>query len=523
MQVLTGGDLVAMTLAQEGVDHYIGILGGQILPLFDAVGREAGARLVMPRNEAAAAMIADGYARASGKVAAVISTVGAGAIYSAAGTANAWGDHVPIFSISPQVQTWKMYPAQESLQGCYQADMLAAVTRWNCTAYNWKRIPRLVQRALREALSGERGPVHMDVPVDIFYEFHAVTAKKLRGLLPPPGSSRFSGSYLPEQAALREALALLEGADRPVVVAGLGVLREEAWGALASLAERLPAPVTLTAAALSAISAADPSFIGILGHAALGNLQDALGQADVLLMVGATLGEQAEVMDMVDASGTRIIQTSPQPEILGALGAVDAALAGDAASICSGLREGMSGESGARRKWQKACRESFLAAVESAREDASGEGPGAAANALGEAMRPDDLMVLDGKDSSYWGSLLCPPARSNTRHQSRGLKGVGYGLPLALGVKLARPRERVFALCDTGALLHHIQELDTARREGLAVIACVVGEPFDWKAVAEGFGLAGAEATAPAELMVALEKAEREGRATVIDMTRFGG
>ena len=179
MRFLTGGDLVAKTLAQEGVEYFVGILGGQITPLFDAIGREPGLKLVVPRNEAAGAMIADGYARASGKPVVVISTVGAGAIYSVAGTGYAWGDHVPIFSISPQVQSWKMYPAQESLQGCYQADMLAGVTRFNCIAYNWKRIPRLVQRALREAYSGERGPVHMDIPVDIFFEYHAVTREAI--------------------------------------------------------------------------------------------------------------------------------------------------------------------------------------------------------------------------------------------------------------------------------------------------------------------------------------------------------
>ncbi len=522
VRVLNGGDLVAKTLAQEGVEYFIGIVGGQILPLFDAVDREPGLKLVTPRNEAAAAMMADGYARASGKVAVVMSTVGAGAIYSVAGTANAWGDHVPILSISPQVQSWKMYPAQESLQGCYQADMLAGVTRWNCIAYNWKRIPRLVQRALREALSGERGPVHMDVPVDVFYEYHAATGKRMNKLMPPRGSSRFSGGYLPERGALREALDILEVAERPVVVAGLGVLRESAWEALSSLAERLPAPVAFTPAALSALEAGDPSYVGILDHPALGNLPEALGQADVLLMAGATLAEQERIVDAVNPSRTRIIQTSPEPEILGALGEVDAALAGDAASICAALRGGVAGESAARQGWLRSCRDSYVKALGSAREDAGEKGPGAAANALGEALRERDLMVFDGRESSYWGSLLCPAGRSNSRFTSRGLRGAGFGLPMAMGIKLARPRERVFALCDTDALLHHVQELDTARREGIEVIVCVVGEPFGWKEVAEGFGLPGVEAAGRAELMVALERADRDGRATVIDMTGYG-
>ncbi len=224
---------------------------------------------------------------------------------------------------------------------------------------------------------------------------------------------------------------------------------------------------------------------------------------------------------MVDRSRIRVIQTSPEPELLGSLGPVDAVLAGDAASISRVLEKGMSGESGERTKWRQACRESFEGALDNARKDARGKGPGAAVDALGQAMSKQDLMVLDGRESFYWGSLLCPAGTNNTRYLSHGLKGIGYGLPMALGVKLARPRERVFALCDTASLLHHVQELDTARREGIGVIVCVVGEPFDWSGVAEGFGLNGAVATGAAELMVALEKAGGEAAATVIDMTRF--
>ena len=169
----------------------------------------------------------------------------------------------------------------------------------------------------------------------------------------------------------------------------------------------------------------------------------------------------------------------------------------------------------------ESCRESFENALESTRKDATGKGPRSRRGALGQAMREQDLMVLDGRESFYWGSLLCPAGANNTRYFSHGLKGIGYGLPMALGVKLARPRERIFALCDTESLLHHIQELDTARRESIAVIVCVVGEPFDWSEVAEGFGLPGVVATGAAELMVALEKAGGEAAATVIDMTRF--
>ncbi|MBC7230258.1 MAG: thiamine pyrophosphate-binding protein [Actinobacteria bacterium] len=521
MRFMTGGDLVAETLAREGVDHFIGILGGQITPLFDAIGRDPRLRLVVPRNEAAGAMMADGYARAAGKPAVVISTVGAGAVYSAAGTAYAWGDHVPIFSISPQVQSWKMYPAQESLQGCYQADMLSGVTRFNCTGYNWKRLPRLVQRALREALSGERGPVHMDVPVDVFFEYHAVSEKRLRKLIPPPGITRFSGPFLPDAEAVREALGLLEGSRRPLVLAGLSVLREGAWEGVVSLAVRLQAPLALTPSALSAVAADDPGYIGVLGHPALADLPRVMGEADLVLMAGMVLSEQEEALEMLDRSRARVIQTSPEPEILGSLGPVDAALAGDSASICRALSKGMEGESTERDRWRGECRKGFEYALESLKGDARGGGAGAAASALGEALERSDLLVLDGREAYFWGSLLCPAGSADTRFHAHGMRGTGYGLPMALGIKLARPREHVLALCDTASLLQHIQELETARRERIAVTVCVVGEPFDWKGVAEGFGLAGYEAAGPAELAVALDRARGSAATAVIDLTRF--
>ncbi|MGQ9475230.1 MAG: thiamine pyrophosphate-binding protein [Actinomycetota bacterium] len=519
--LLNGGDLVARTLAQEGVDHFIGIVGGQVLPLFDALGRLPGLRLVVPRNEAAGAMMADGYARATGTPAVIISTVGAGAIYSAAGTANAWADNVPIFSISPQVQTWKMYPAQESLQGCYQAEMLAGVTRWHCIAYSWKRIPRLVQRALREALSGEKGPVHMDVPVDVFYETHLVTERGLRRLIPPPGSTRFRGHFLPADEDLKQAGKVLETSTRPVLVAGLGVLRESAWETVSKLAGRLDLPVALTPAALSALGGDDPSLAGMLGHPALPGLREVMEEADAVLFLGATLSEQEAVLEMADLSRTRVIQTSPKPELLGALGRCDAAMAGDVVSLAKGLLKVAGDVPSERKAWWERAREAYLRDVRSLEEEARANAPGRAISSLGENLGPHDHLVLDGPESEYWGSLLCPPGKPATRFRSWGLRGYGYGLPLALGVKLARPQDRVIALCDTESLLHHVQELDTARREDIRVVVCVVGEGYRWKEVAEGFGLHGEEARTPAELMVALDRADKNGKAAVLDLTGF--
>ncbi len=522
MKFLNGGDLVALTLAQEGVELFVGIVGGQLLPFFDAVGRDPRLRLVVPRSEAAGAMMTDGYSRSSRRVSVNMSTVGAGVIYAAAGTGYSWGDHVPILSISPQVQSWKMYPAQESLQGCYQGDMMEGITRWRCIVYNWKRIPQLISRAVREALSGEMGPVHVDVPVDVFYEFHPVTEKGLKRLLPPPGTTRFSGSYFPEASTLREALSIMERSERPLIVAGACVMRHGAWDALAKLADRFEAPVISTRGTISVAVQEDPFYAGIMGHAALPVAERALRQADLVLALGTTLEETAELVDRVDGDRALLVQGSPEPERLGVFSEVKLGLAADAVSLCRSLAEGIVGESSIRRSWTRACREEYLRSCEVLASDAEGDSVGRAVVALGRALSPKDRLVLDGRSSFYWGSVLCPPRAHNSRFFSAGLEGCGYGLPMALGVKLAFPQDRVVALCDTEALFQHLRELETSRRESIPVVVAVVGEPHDWRSVAEGFGVSGYSIATEGELLDAL-RAHGEGAGTVVlDLTGFG-
>ncbi|MBN1289735.1 MAG: thiamine pyrophosphate-binding protein, partial [Actinobacteria bacterium] len=404
--------------------------------------------------------------------------------------------------------------------GCYQADMFAGVTRWNCTAYNWKRIPRLVQRGLREALSGERGPVHMDIPVDTFFAFQPVTKARFRRLAAAPGSSRFSGSFLPGGEALKEALSLLETAEKPIIAAGLSVLREGAWNALSALADSLPAPVGVTSAALTALTQDHPSYIGVLGHPALDNIPEAVKKADLLITVGTTIGEGEEIMEMVDRRRTRVIQTSPEPELLGALGPVEGALVGDASSICTVLQKCTAGKAAERNKWLKACRKTCDDTLKNLRDKTSENRAGAAVKALSEVMSPEDLVVFDGRESSYWGPLLCRTKSNNSQFQSRGLKGNGYGLPMAMGVKLAHPKRRMIALCDSSALIQHIQELNTSLREGIAVTICAVGEPMDWSKVAEGFGTNSVEAHSHGELAEALRKGN-VSESIIINLTGY--
>jgi len=191
MGVMTGGDVLIETLAREGARLVFSMPGGQLLPIYDAIREHPKLELVTPRHEGAASIMACGAAMAGGGLGVVMSTVGAGVIYEAGGLLLAWRERLPVLSIAPQVQSYRMKPIQESLQACDQDEIFRPFTKFKAIAYHYKRIPQLTRRAIRIARAPEPGPIHLDVPVDILFEFKTRQALRAGGpLLPGRGEAR---------------------------------------------------------------------------------------------------------------------------------------------------------------------------------------------------------------------------------------------------------------------------------------------------------------------------------------------
>jgi acetolactate synthase-1/2/3 large subunit len=170
MEITNGGEILVQALARQGVKKVFSIIGGQMGTMYDAIGRHPDMEVITPRSEASAALMACGYTASTGTPCVSMATVGAGVVYETAGLIMAWLDYLPVLSIAPQVQSYKMKPHQENLQACDQDLLFAPFTKFNAIGYHAKRLPQLVDRALREALAGIPGPVHLDVPVDILFE-----------------------------------------------------------------------------------------------------------------------------------------------------------------------------------------------------------------------------------------------------------------------------------------------------------------------------------------------------------------
>jgi acetolactate synthase-1/2/3 large subunit len=216
--------------------------------MIDAIGRigkPQGMEYVMTRHESAAAHMADAWARVTGQPAVCSGTVGPGAVNLVPGIWVAQQDSVPMVVITPQIHTNRSYPFRGSQQQLDQHHLMAPITKWSAVVNRWERISELVQRAFRTATSGRPGPVHLDIPVDVMFE----TRDEEQLQIPPPQRYRATRGPAAPRNLVEEAARQLVRAERPMIHAGLGVLRGGAWEPLMALAEHLQIPVGPTVSA----------------------------------------------------------------------------------------------------------------------------------------------------------------------------------------------------------------------------------------------------------------------------------
>jgi acetolactate synthase-1/2/3 large subunit len=263
-----GADVLVKCLIQENVRFVFGIPGGQLCPILDAIrrfGNDAGLQFVMTRHEQAAAHMADAYARVTGEPSVCIGTVGPGAADLVPGVYAAWADSIPLIVLTAQNQTWKSYPERGSMQSLNQIGLFEPITKWSARVTHWQRIPELVHRAFRIAISGRPRPAHLDLHVDVMVgtgDESTLTHKPVaRASIPRP--------VAPPDLIAQAARMLIE-AQRPLIHPGGGVLRSGAWDEVRELAEHLSAPVTTSQGARGVLPEDHPLCLIAAGYGALG-------------------------------------------------------------------------------------------------------------------------------------------------------------------------------------------------------------------------------------------------------------
>jgi acetolactate synthase-1/2/3 large subunit len=529
----TGAQAVVDCLRRERVEHVFGIPGTMNLPILDVLRDTPQIRFILTRHEQGAAFMAYGYARALNRPGVVTATEGPGVTNLATGIGAAYKGYVPIISISGAQEVWLR--EKDASQDIDQVTLHLPITKWAYSIPSASKIQEALRRAFRVALAEPLGPVHLDVSKDILLE--KTPSEPIAPEAYRPGS-------LPACAAaeLDRAALLISKAKRPVLLAGGGVIREDALDALRALAEATGIPVATLQYHPDAFPTVHPLALGPLGRNGWSSANRTLPQADVVIAVGAHLDLFSTQFryGLISREAALIHQSAVGTDI-GVVFPVAQAIAGSTASFLEGLALRLKGRwdwtdvSQARRDWE-AERHKLL--------DASARPimPPVVAQAMREALPADGVMIIDAGNAGKHMRLFMDTHQPNTFMYISDWGSVGAGLPIAMGVKLARPRQPVMATVGDMGMMCNVGELETAVRERIAVV-CVVfndqglgnerafqkehygGRTFavdygdvDFAALARVLGAHGERVEDPAALLPALKRALASGRPAVVDV-----
>jgi acetolactate synthase-1/2/3 large subunit len=476
MTKITGGELLARALANEGVRFVFGLPCPEIDPLLAALDSN-GIRFVTVRHEAAAVHMAEGLYKTTGQVGVVLGNPGPGSANLVPGMLTARHEGVPVLAITSQHRTGVVYPSTPAtFQGQDQIDLFKPVVKWNGPVFEWTRIPELVRMAFREMWAGRPGPVHLEIPGPTLYSEGDPASAPIF-----PGNSGRANAPQPSQAQLAAASDLLAGAGRPVIFAGTGVDRAHANGALLELAELLGCPVIPSMAGRSVVPHDHPLYFHSQSPAA----DELRRNADVLLVVGSRIGNLDVPFDKYwgDPAHCRVIHVDIDPHHIGVSRPVALGIVADARSALAGLVDKLRGRGiVSRGRTDVAAQRAVFAAWAQAvgATVAAWKGPGIhpaqAMGVVGSVFGRDAVYCTDGGMTSLWAGLALPSTQPNSYHGIMEFGMLGTGIPSAVGAKLGAPERDVVCVTGDGAAGFNAMELQSAAREKLRVTFVVMAE-----------------------------------------------
>jgi len=538
----TAADLLVDCLVAEGVEYIFSVPGEETMDVLEALAQSDRIRHITTRHEQGAAFMADVHGRLTGRAAVAMATLGPGATNLLTGIADAFLDRAPMVAITGQAGSEVLH--KEAHQVVDIVRMFQPVTKWNTRVERADAIPEIVRKAFRVATLSKPGPTHIELPEDI-----AATALDPDDPIRPLTPGR---TYLPEPTdeAIEHAARLLAASNRPLILAGNGVLRRGASEALRALAKGLHVPVAVTFMGKGAVDDRSHLSLMAVGLQARDHVLTGFDRADLVICVGYDLVEYAPARWNPDGS-KRIIHIDTQPAEVDAAYQPEVELIGDinGALRClldAVLPTGVGGRDASARHATKEVlvnadlRTSLLEDLAVCVTDAGFPiKPQRAIYELRRALGPSDIVVSDVGAHKVWVARLYQAYEPNTVIISNGFAAMGISLPGAIAAKLVHPDRKVVALCGDGGFLMNSQELETAKRIGANVVVVIwrddgyglidwkqrneFGRPFavdfgnpDFVDYARSFGIAGFRPASADELYPTLMRAlEVDGPAVV--------
>ena len=470
---LSGGDLLMRALKDEGVKFIFGYPGGAALHIYDSIFKQKACEHILVRHEQGATHAADGYSRATGKPGVALVTSGPGATNAITGLATAFMDSIPLVVISGQVQSHLI--GTDSFQETDMIGISRPIVKHSFIVQNTKDIPRIVQEAFHIATTGRPGPVVIDIPKDKtdpskLYEYKRAKEISLRSYQP---------QILPHPGQIKKACKNILSAERPVIYAGGGVILGNAHKELIALNKLIKVPVTNTLMGLGAYPANDKYFMGMLGMHGTYQANMAMHNADVIIAIGARFDDRITNTPSLFSPKARIIHIDVDPASISKIINADIPIVGQVKESIAALikeikRSKLKIDSDALDEWNSQistwrAKHGLDHELYLKKNKSKMILPQVVVQELYHATNGNAWVTSDVGQHQMFVAQYYHFNKPRRWVNSGGLGTMGFGLPAAMGVKLAFPKDEVVCVTGEGSIQMCIQELSTCLQYNLPI------------------------------------------------------
>lgn len=541
---MSGAKALLETLEKQNVEVMFGILGGTILPVYDELCSHPKIRHILARHEQCAAHEAEGYARASGRVGVCIATSGPGATNLVTGIADAYMDSVPIIALTGQVPTTGINTSYMIGKDAFQeADIIGIttpITKYNFQPRTVAEIPTVVNTAFYIASTGRPGPVLIDLPKNVQSETAEVTVTdkiEARG---------YKAMVEIDLTKISEAANLLLQAERPIILAGGGVIISNASDELTQLSDLLIAPVATTFMGKGAFPECHPLSLGSIGMHGNPAANRLMGEADLLLAVGTRFCDRATANLDAFAPEAKKIHIDIDEAEIGKNIEVDIPIIADAKAAMRLLLSALNEKTYKKKQsnaWTKRVKEAKEQLSPLLKDRPKDVVPKALISELRRLLPEKTIVTTEVGQNQMWSALYFQALKPRSFISSGGLGTMGFGFPAAIGAKMACPDQPVVDIAGDGSFIMTEQELACSVTEKIPVTVIVLnnsvlgmvaqwqrtlynhrymainlGKTPDFVKLAEAYGAQGLRATSMEEFQKAVKTALNSKVTTVIDV-----
>jgi len=528
---MTGAQMVCESLVKEGVEVIFGFPGGAVLPLFDTLPHYPQLRHILVRHEQGAAHAAEGYARATGRVGVCLATSGPGAANLVTGIANAHLDSVPIIAITGQVA--RPFIGKDAFQEIDITGITQPITKHNYLVLDVALLPRTFKEAFYLARTGRPGPLLIDIPRDVFIdqaEFHYPSKVDLPGYKP---------TLQGHPTQIKKAAKFINESQRPLIIAGRGVIISTAYAELKELVEKAQIPVVTTLLGISSFPESHALSYGMIGMHGMAYANFAVNGADLIIAIGMRFDDRATAKVSAFAPHAKIIHIDIDPAEIGKNVRVDVPIVGDAKTILQKLNKQVTPVQ--HIDWVRQLDDWRREHQSINIRDTEQLLPQYVIRQIYEVTRGEAIIVTGVGQNQMWAAQHYWYNKPNSLISSGGLGTMGFELPAALGAKIGRPDETVWCIAGDGGFQMTIQELATIVQEKAAVKIAIMDNSFlgmvrqwqelfyrkryvatplsgpDFVKIAEAYGIPGLRVKRKEEVVPAIQKAMAEPGPFLID------